>query len=353
MVQPAQPSGTPFTFSFGNSIPLQEKAAHQRPEAYIDQLIQLIDSPLIEKHPELKSCLESLAEDIMTQDTAELSPQQKESYKWFQKLVTDGKVSDFVSRKLQQFAAASRRSLETLSPRVQTCTTTMIPTASILPPPPLPPRQPVPSMAFGAAEWERYFGYTIAEPPLPPNIEEILKRPCRIWKDKTVQETHLLTLVPAEVDGQPFNLKLLQQLVENPLEGNGTGLHSPIHSQDFADPISTTRWVLMTKEIIPESNISSPESYPAQQKIVRNYPGYQVPKVLDVATSILMEYVRNNTPLYNEKTYTLCQDHPFHNDWKVIVGGFSHNSRFTISNFSMPYGVDPRVIGAAGVFKLS
>ena len=72
------------------------------------------------------------------------------------------------------------------------------------------------SVPFGADMWAHYFGDVGVEPPLPSNIDEILKSPCPFWPDKTIGQTHLLTLIPETVEGKPFTLNLLNELVQKP-----------------------------------------------------------------------------------------------------------------------------------------
>ena len=60
------------------------------------------------------------------------------------------------------------------------------------------------------------------EPPLPPDIHQILASPCPIWPGKTIQETHMLTLIPATVNNQPFTLKTLGELIKQPKTGPAT-----------------------------------------------------------------------------------------------------------------------------------
>ena len=49
-------------------------------------------------------------------------------------------------------------------------------------------------LCFGKAKWKKYFGDVGVEPPLPIEIERILKAPCIFWPDKKVKDTHLLVL---------------------------------------------------------------------------------------------------------------------------------------------------------------
>ena len=71
----------------------------------------------------------------------------------------------------------------------------------------------IPSIAFGKAEWGKYFGDVGIEPPLPANIENILNEPCSFWPDKKVKETHLLVLIPNTVNEKPFTMNYLGELI--------------------------------------------------------------------------------------------------------------------------------------------
>src|SRR3569832_1919769 len=74
-------------------------------------------------------------------------------------------------------------------------------------------------IVFGASAWEKYYGKVNKEPPLPDNIEEIQNGPSPFWGDSIVRDTHFLVLIPAKVNGQPFSLNLLNELIQNPLGG--------------------------------------------------------------------------------------------------------------------------------------
>jgi hypothetical protein len=273
------------------SLPTPEKNSSFSKETYIEQLLRLIDHPHFQKHASLKSSLEALVEELMKQESEELTSRQKETHTWFQKLIIDNKVSEFVAKKLQQ----------------------LIPIAA------QPPS--LPSIACGAAEWKMRFGDVGIEPPLPANIEQILNAPCPIWPDKKVMETHLLTLIPQTVNTRHLTLKTLEQLVQNPLQGNPTAF-SYVESGRYQDPpASASHWALVTKDVLPDSRC---KSYEQQQCLIQSIPGYEVPKVLDMAIVLFMEYVRNGYRLYsdNPQTYTRCQER--HSaGYQVSIGCFS------------------------------
>jgi len=65
----------------------------------------------------------------------------------------------------------------------------------------------VPKIAFGKAEWKKYFGDVGAEPPLPANLNKILYSPCPFWPGRKVLETHLLTLIPSHINKENLAIK--------------------------------------------------------------------------------------------------------------------------------------------------
>jgi V8-like Glu-specific endopeptidase len=81
------------------------------------------------------------------------------------------------------------------------------------------PIMAVPPNAFGKAKWTQYFGDIGVEPPLPPNIHDILNAPCPFWPDNRVGETHLLVLIPRTVKGKPFNINSFLELIQKPSGG--------------------------------------------------------------------------------------------------------------------------------------
>src|ERR1700688_617828 len=79
------------------------------------------------------------------------------------------------------------------------------------------------TFAFGKEKWAKYFGDIGAEPPLPANIEAILKNPCPFFPEKSVAQTHMLVLIPKTINGKPLTLRSLEELVQEPREGYKTG----------------------------------------------------------------------------------------------------------------------------------
>ena len=72
------------------------------------------------------------------------------------------------------------------------------------------------SIAFGKTDWLRYFGDVGEVPALPEKVKAILSLPCPFWPGKKIGETHMLTLIPKQVDGKPLTLDLLEKLIGAP-----------------------------------------------------------------------------------------------------------------------------------------
>ena len=217
----------------------------------------------------------------------------------------------------------------------------------------------VPAPVFGAAEWARYLGEVGAEPSLPSNIAEILDSPCPFWPDRLVKDTHLLVLIPAAVDSEPFSLNLLGELVKSPKSGGYATKYryytSDTQAQHGAQSPGTSYWVLMTRDVLEGSR---GRTYASQQALVATHASrtglrYELPGALEAATVILSHYVRSGERLYPNSpwTYTRCQELV---EWSgqsgisypVAVGGLSSRGIDVCSGNG-----DYRAYGVAGLRK--
>ena len=188
----------------------------------------------------------------------------------------------------------------------------------------------LPPIAFGKADWEKYFGPIGEEPPLPPDIDKILQGPCPIWPDKRVQDTHLLTLIPTTVNGRPLSLDSLSELIERP-QGGGHATKYRFYNNDVKKELGSqsppkATWALMTKDVIPGSRR---KSYEDQKELVRSLSSriglpYELPRALEAAVSILMHHIKRGERLYTDspKTYTRCQE-SVEGRWPVSIGVFA------------------------------
>lgn len=192
------------------------------------------------------------------------------------------------------------------------------------------PPTTIPAMPFGKSKWNRHFGDIGTEPPLPPNIEQILDSDCIFWPGKKVRDTHLLVLVPNKVDGKAFHLNSLYELAKSPKTGSKTKYtcYSDYVKNDLGTKGEESHWVLMTWHVIPESR---DKTYDNQKALVASHASrsgipYVLPTALEAATVIAMHYVETGKVLYTddklglEYAFTRCQEKVNKNQWPVTIG---------------------------------
>ena len=192
----------------------------------------------------------------------------------------------------------------------------------------------VATLVFGAEEWRQYFGEVGVAPPPPSDIDQILGSPCPFWPGKRVRDTHLLVLIPATVNGKPFSLNLLGELVRHP-QGRGYSTAYDYYDSDVQGRSGTqspmrSYWVLMTRGVLKGSRS---KKYASQHALVAYHASctglpYELPGALEAATAILSHYVRSGERLYTNApwTYTRCQGLVEDGDedaCPIVVGGFS------------------------------
>jgi hypothetical protein len=189
-----------------------------------------------------------------------------------------------------------------------------------------------PTESFGASAWQQYFGDVGRAPDLPNNIAGILDSACPFWPERKIRDTHLLVLIPATVDGAPFTLSLLGELVKRPKNGGHKTQYSYYDSRvqarlGAASP-QASYWLLMTRDVLPWSRR---KTYADHKKLVADHARrtslpYELPKALEAATAILTHHVRNGEQLYGDNpwTFTRCQERIVResNRHPVVVGGF-------------------------------
>jgi len=146
-------------------------------------------------------------------------------------------------------------------------------------------------------------------------------------------DTHLLVLVPETVNGKPFYLNGIKKLFKSQKIGNKTCYNSKTSDyvvRELGGKTFLSHWVLMTRDIIPDSQN---KTYEQQQQLVikhnkKNQINYEIPKMLEVVTAIFMHYIETGEALYSEDkfgaqlTYTRCQEKVNKSFWPVVVGGF-------------------------------
>ena len=234
-----------------------------------------------------------------------------------------------------------------------------------------PPAQPLyntsndslPSDVFGRQAWKDYFGVDVPAPPAASTAAALSawenKKPVSyLLEDETtaqrVRENHLLTLIPSTVDGAPFTLDKLGELIrrnhggrmaafrdnfENDTGAKAHGFHW--YSEYIPNRVRTKRlsgtsyWLLFPKTILADSRSKHRAGHEAQvQKECGS--SYRMPHVLEAATSLLAHYAVHYAPgkrpeaqkrLYaneNSKgwwTYTRCEE-TAKEGYGLFVGGF-------------------------------
>jgi NLR family CARD domain-containing protein 3 len=163
-----------------------------------------------------------------------------------------------------------------------------------------------------------------------------LNGPCPFWRGKQVKDTHLLVLVPATVDGRPFTLDLLGDLIKSP-QGSGSKTEYGYYDSAVQKELGTrspgsSYWVLMTRDVLPGSRS---KTYNAQKALVAAHASrlllpYEMPDALSAATAILVHHARTGERLHADDpwTYTRCEEKVDKNDYPVVVGGFSSGGLF-------------------------
>ncbi|MDJ0652090.1 MAG: NACHT domain-containing protein [Simkaniaceae bacterium] len=189
---------------------------------------------------------------------------------------------------------------------------------------------------FGAKAWGRYFGEVGEAPPLPENIRDILFSPCTFWPDKKVRETHMLVLIPNTVNGQPLHLDALSELIKQPKVGHETQYryYGKYMKEELGEKSDRSHWVLMTRDVIPES---LDKTYDDQKALVQGYAQqsgrpYELPTALEATTAILMNHVQTGEKLYMNY-YTRCQETMIEYQWPAAIGGFSAGG-LSVDSFS-------------------
>jgi hypothetical protein len=181
---------------------------------------------------------------------------------------------------------------------------------------------------FGKGKWNIHHGDIGEAPPLPNNIYEILQGPCPIWPEKLFRETHIGPfLIPATVNDELYKLDFLGKLIQASKQGPATEFVYCELGECQDDPVEESYWVCMPRSVLDDSLDEDAAAHSARVDALAKSTGisYTTPKVIEVATCLLMHYVSTGERLLtdNPPRFTRCQE--FHNKrfwWSIIVGGF-------------------------------
>lgn len=200
---------------------------------------------------------------------------------------------------------------------------------------------------LGKEVWKNKFNVNVEEPPLPDNIERILNSLCPIANDEktTIRQTHTLVLIPKTIDGRQLTLRELQDLSEQ--QTNKISL-----SREAADytteTITSSYWVLMTKSYLPHSYLdcsSSNYKYSGPfQEIVGEYKDYQIPGILEITATMMLE--RSSSKASGTENFNpslCCKETDSKGELFLTIGYVPYHHYFDIrSRFSAIHGsTDP------------
>jgi hypothetical protein len=300
-------------------------------------LLSLLDKPDIQQHVALAQMLQIKADLMLEQvESTPLGVEDQRFLKLVKRLLPEGeKLSSATVNMLLKMGTTAPAILSTAAPvkaSPQPISVALL--APVLSKTSAKPA--LPDIAFGKEKWTTYIGDVGEEPPLPTDIEKILKSPCPFWKEKKVEETHLLMLIPRTVNGKPYTLNYLEEFVKHPKQGEATGVvHYPhIKNEHGETPIRDSYWILFTKDVIPESRS---KSFDVQVQLLKSScqkgnVSYEVPRLLEAATSLFMEYLRTGKAAKWKQivSNTVCQE-------KLETLGIKNNP--AASNFSLTVGI--------------
>lgn len=185
--------------------------------------------------------------------------------------------------------------------------------------------QPDPDYAFGPAKWAaRGLQIESRIPQLPPNIEEVLKGPCPMWKGKTIEETFKLIYIP-HFASHSNPLSYLQQHLCGELNMTKHRIYiAEGVLREHDRPAEQGEWVLvLTYEdgLLPGSRGLSWTEQQALVDDLRKQTGhdYQIPKVREALTCIAAIQAETGNPLYRLGTHPRCQETV--NGYHVVARG--------------------------------
>ena len=164
---------------------------------------------------------------------------------------------------------------------------------------------------FDAEKWRKYYGEVGPAPPIPPHIVQLLNQDCKLWPGKKVYATHLLTLIPATVDGEPLNLTRFSKLIQQPRNSEHAARYTTCSNLwflcMFADrPAPASHWALMTRDVLEGSRN---KSYADQQVLVEKKAKtvgipYALMPILTGVVSTLCHHVVGGEQLFSGTRYT-------------------------------------------------
>lgn len=209
--------------------------------------------------------------------------------------------------------------------------------------------------AFSSIDWKRHYKKDVDTEGedifFSKNIYKELNKPCKVFLGKRIGQTHMLTWIPKNVDGEPLTLNSFGRVLKEHFPKNRIGYRivwDPIFLKHGNTGLPRSGWVFMTGDVIPNSRR---ENYEVQKELVFNLDRrdpYKVPTALKAAVCISTNYFKSGERRYTYElwTYTRCQE-PVQG-CRVSVGGLATNG---IEVNKDGYGYDGMGALRSSVFK--
>ena len=145
---------------------------------------------------------------------------------------------------------------------------------------------------FGALEWRTHGGLEVEAPEIPESLLSKLDLPCNFWPGKLIKETHMLCLIPNDMD-----LERLWECVGK--------AHHHSYSKSVLSSGDKAYWILITKKPIPNTE----RRVFAEQEELIQQSKYEAPIVLEAAIAILAAKFLGNVSLFaKHNQLTKCRE---------------------------------------------
>jgi len=172
---------------------------------------------------------------------------------------------------------------------------------------------------LGPAQWKTAFKVDVGVvPPLPASLTKaLLESPCPIEPGKQIKDTHILVLVPAMVNGQPYTPLKLDAMCEGK-KGSGDAVIDPRWEDwkklSFAkESLPESRWALIPKrdpdpKLVSEEQHFRSKSISSQKEVhAKFYPEYREAKTLELMTQVVLNDLVHGERLLPD-CYLRCEE---------------------------------------------
>lgn len=202
-------------------------------------------------------------------------------------------------------------------------------------------------LAFGRNAW-KLIGDSGVEPPLSRKIDEIMNRTCPFWPEKKISETHMLVLLPKTMNRKTMTFNQLNELELETKDNRNISISTTdtIKNLFGSVPIENSRWVLISKEIIPGT---LNENYCVQVKKIDDIAKktglpYSMPSFLETVLCTVSDLVKPDESYslfggLEKYQFTRCKSEPLI-PFDIRVGDVCNNGflvQFFPTNASCEY----------------